>query len=277
MFIPHHVLVQAEQQPAPSRVLVVLHGIYGRGGNWRAFARKLCERRPDWGVLLVDLRMHGSSHGAPAPHSVQACAEDVLALLEGGEARATEYAILGHSFGGKVALDMRRIAREQDRSLGDLWIIDSSPSSRPGAMGDPANTVVAVLRTLGELPLHFAKRDDFVDAVVERGYPRGLALWLAMNLSPTEAGYQNTLSVDAMTQLLRDYFDRDLWSELEAGGKAIHFVRASKGSTITPEDERRLQTLAADAPVHVYELPGSHWLHVDALEELVALVAGGLP
>ena len=40
----------------PARWLLLTHGIYGAGSNWRGIARKLVERRPDWGVVLVDLR-----------------------------------------------------------------------------------------------------------------------------------------------------------------------------------------------------------------------------
>ena len=41
------------------RRLLITHGIYGSGANWRAIARKVTEQRRDWGVVLVDLRGHG--------------------------------------------------------------------------------------------------------------------------------------------------------------------------------------------------------------------------
>src|SRR4051812_24710793 len=47
----------------PERWLLVLHGIYGAGRNWGSIARRLVEARPEWGAVLVDLRMHGQSRG----------------------------------------------------------------------------------------------------------------------------------------------------------------------------------------------------------------------
>ena len=43
----------------PERWLLVLHGIYGSGRNWGSIARRLVDARPEWGVLLVDLRLLG--------------------------------------------------------------------------------------------------------------------------------------------------------------------------------------------------------------------------
>ena len=40
----------------PKMWLLMLHGIYGSGRNWGTIARRLVEARPEWGVLLVDLR-----------------------------------------------------------------------------------------------------------------------------------------------------------------------------------------------------------------------------
>src|SRR5690349_9989101 len=85
------------------------HGIFGSGGNWRSIARKLVERRPRWGAVLVDLRGHGRSESGDPPHTVEAAAADLRALDQKlwGEGRAVR-AALGHSLGGKVVLALRR-------------------------------------------------------------------------------------------------------------------------------------------------------------------------
>src|SRR5690349_11504323 len=113
--------------------MLVLHGIYGQGGNWRTFARRLVERRPEWGCALVDLRMHGKSQGAPPPHSLAAAAADVAALAAELGARA----IAGHSFGGKVTLAVLAGGTRVDQA----WVLDASPSARPGALDEPDNSV----------------------------------------------------------------------------------------------------------------------------------------
>src|SRR5688572_17676276 len=82
---------------APERWLLMLHGIYGSGRNWGTIARRLVEARPEWGVLLVDLRNHGGSQGFPPPHTLQASAADVDRLVEALDFHGA--AVLGHSFG----------------------------------------------------------------------------------------------------------------------------------------------------------------------------------
>jgi len=81
-FLPHHVLIPAAQEASagPAQWMLVLHGILGSGGNWRSFARRVAEACPSWGFVLVDLRMHGLSQGAPPPHTVESAARDLVRL-----------------------------------------------------------------------------------------------------------------------------------------------------------------------------------------------------
>lgn len=269
MFLPHHSTVISESETAPSKWMIMMHGIYGRGGNWRTVARKVVGLRPDWGILLVDLRMHGKSQAAPSPHTLASCASDVLALIDQQREQGRNVgSILGHSFGGKVALEMRL----QRPNLGPLWLIDSAPGARSGAMDDSKNTVVSVLKMLRQLPKTFADRDAFVSAVKSYGFGP-IAQWLAMNLEACPEGYRNSLDPAAMTELLEDYFARDLWPAITASSTTVHVAAATRGSSISEADRARL----AEAPqVKLHHVEGGHWLHVDALVPLVELVAASL-
>ncbi len=270
MFLPHFSAVQSDTASPPSRWLVVLHGIYGRGGNWRRVARALTTMRPQWGVLLVDLRMHGRSMHAPPPHTVAACASDVLSLID-AQAKEGRQAcsIMGHSFGGKVALEVF----SQRTDLDGLWLIDSSPSKRLGAMSDPANTVVSVLRMLAALETHFSSRPAFVREVTQRGFSLPLAQWLAMNLEAEGSRYRMTLDPYAMESLLIDYFSTDLWPAVESSTRPIHVAVATTRSAISALDRQRF---LGSSQVCVHDVEGGHWLHVDALNTLVELIAATL-
>src|SRR4051812_7754159 len=115
------------------------HGIFGAGSNWRGIARKINERRPEWGIVLVDLRLHGRSEAGTPPHTLAACADDLLPVI----AEHDITAIAGHSFGGKVVLATRGLA---PAGLRQTWVLDASPSTRTGAETDPHNnSVVQVL------------------------------------------------------------------------------------------------------------------------------------
>jgi pimeloyl-ACP methyl ester carboxylesterase len=250
--------------------MLVLHGLLGSGANWRSFARRLAPARPAWGFLLVDLRMHGQSQGAPPPHTVAACADDLVRLVE--RLALPISGVLGHSFGGKVALAYtERAGRELDQA----WILDATP----GAQRRAAETK-AVLRTLRDVPQPLPSRERFVEIVMDHGHPRGIGDWLAMNLRPSEDGFRLRLDLDAVEALLDDYLSVDLWPVLEraAGARDFHVVVAGRSDAFDDADRARLAALAAREPrVHAHLVEGAgHWVHVDAPDALFELLAGAL-
>lgn len=258
----------ARSDRAPERWLALTHGIYGAGSNWRSIARKLNARRPEWGVVLVDLRQHGRSEPGEPPHTIAACADDLRALV--GELGGV-HAIAGHSFGGKVALAARPLVE-----VAQTWVLDASPSPRRGAAGDPGNTVMRVLDLMERSPRTWAKRDDFVAVVVDAGHDVGLARWLAMNLVPDPAGaLVLRLDLAALRQMLADYYATDLWDVLEAPGSPVEVVVADQSSTLSAADRGRLA--AAPPHVHVHHVTAGHWLHIDAPALVVDLFAAHLP
>lgn len=252
----------------PARWLVMTHGIYGAGSNWRGIARKVNERRPEWGIVLVDLRQHGRSEPGDPPHTIAACAEDLRALIaELGEVEA----IAGHSFGGKVVLETRGLV-----ALRQTWVLDASPSARPDAMTDPDNTVLQVLALMERLPRTWARREEFVAAVMAEGHEVGLAQWLAMNLVAGDTGtLVLRLDVGALREMLADYYTRDLWDAVELDRGALELVLADRSTTVSEADRRRLEH--APPHVHVHHLDAGHWLHIDAAAAVVDLFTRHLP
>lgn len=253
------------------RWLLVTHGIYGSGANWRGIARKLVAARPDWGVVLVDLRQHGRSEPGEPPHDLGACADDVRALVD--EVPGIE-ALAGHSFGGKVVLAARALVPPRIRQI---WVLDASPSARPGAEDDPDNTVARVLALMEALPKTWAKREDFVAALVAEGHALSLAQWLAMNLVANGDAFTLRLDLGALRAMLRDYNAKDLWDvafDARLPGE-VEIVIAEKSATISEADRRRLAT--APPHVHVHRIDAGHWLHIDAPANVVELLASTLP
>jgi len=268
----HHETVShgAAAAPAPSRWLLLTHGFLGSGGNWRGIARKLVDRRPDWGVVLVDLRQHGRSEPGDGVPTLDACAHDLLTLWS----EFAIAAIAGHSFGGKVVLATRALA---PMTLRQTWMLDASPSSHPDLRRDPANTVVRVLAELERLPKTWAKREDFVAAVVADGFEQTFAQWLAMNIVPQPTGgYALRLDLAAMRAMLDDYYARDLWKQLVAPEPGdVELVIATRKSAVSEDDQLQLE--GAPAHVHVHHVASGHWLNLDAPEAVLGLFADLLP
>jgi pimeloyl-ACP methyl ester carboxylesterase len=249
--------------------MLMLHGILGSGANWRGFARRLAAACPAWGFVLVDLRMHGQSQGAVPPHTIEAAADDLARL--GVSLQLPLAGVLGHSFGGKVA-----VAFVQRRELEQAWVLDASPGASPGrrSMAD------AVIRALRGLPASFGSREDFLERIVAEGYARSLAEWLAMNLRRTGDQLRFGLDLDAMAALLESYRRADLWPVLERGDGArrFHVVVAGRSDAFDANDRARLAEVAARQPrVRAHRIEGAgHWVHVDAPDALFELVRAEL-
>jgi esterase len=79
--------------------LLIAHGLYGSGRNWGVIARRLSEQR---NVVAVDMRNHGDS-----PREVTQSYPDMAAdLVEVIENLGAPVDLLGHSMGGKAAMQL---------------------------------------------------------------------------------------------------------------------------------------------------------------------------
>ena len=254
----------------PDRWVLFLHGFLGAGRNWASIGRGLVRARPDWGVVLVDLRLHGDSSGFAPPHTVAASAADVndLALALGGR----ENVLAGHSFGGKVAL---AAARSPGQGLRQVWVLDSTPD--PGRTQAGADRLLALI---GRLPDRFDDRRDAVAAIRGAGFDPVIAEWVATNLGRTVDGYRWRFDVTALELLLADFYREDLWPVVERPppGVELVFVRASRATILTDPAADRISRLEADGePVRLLDLEGGHWLNMTNPEGLLALLVRGLP
>lgn len=249
----------------PDRWIVFLHGVFGAGRNWRSVARRLVQARPEWGALLVDLRLHGGSQAFAPPHTLAAAVADVRALVDALGLPAP--AILGHSFGGKVAL---LYARDHGAGLEQVWLIDSTPAS-----GVPGGSAWRMLEALRRVPSTFPTRDAAVRAIEAEGFETGVAQWVSTNLEPAEGGLRWRLDLDGIEALLRDFYRTDLWGVLEdpPGAAHIHVVKAIDSSLLAEDACARIEQIARrTGRVHLHRLAGGHWLNADNPDGVVELL-----
>lgn len=252
------------------RLAVICHGILGAGTNWRSFARKLAAQTPEWRYLLVDLRNHGRSQGQPGPHSVTACAQDVADTA----GSAPVEAIIGHSFGGKVAL---AFARDHHSYLEHCWVLDSPPG--PLTQGIQDSEVAAVMQALRAVPQPLKNRRQLVELLSGLGFSTTLSQWMTTNLRSTTVGLVWRFNLDGAQEMLRDYFAQDFWPLLRNApdGTDIHIVQADQAERWTPGDVQQLADLPSSAAVTHHLLANSgHWVHVDNPAGLMALLVPSL-
>ena len=257
-----------------TRQLLMLHGIYGRGRNWLAIARALVERRPDWSCWLADMRHHGDAHGSDAAGTLDALAADVE-TWSAAQGVAVD-AVLGHSFGGKVALAYA--ARQATRPL-QVWVIDSTPAAK--AASGSAWDMLGVVRSLPET---FRSRQEAIAGIEAGGFSTDVAQWMSTNLMHEAGAYRWKLDFDVMERLLEEFFETSLWSALDPGapGHDVHVLKASESSVIAPDVVARLSDLEAsavpgNARVHLHVRDGGHWIHAESPQVVVELLAEHLP
>ena len=232
--------------------IFICHGILGSGSNWRTFARLLQSAHPNRGIALIDLRNHGSSPAGQPPHTIEACANDLIELTaELGVPKI----IIGHSFGGKVALCYAHKTRPLQ-----AWILDSPPGTLAEKPTDQSQ-VLEVIEALAKVPLPLQHRRDLVDILTQQGFTKAIAQWLTTNLKRGADGFIFRFSLPVIRELINDYFGYDGWPILEQPKSDIHVVRAQDSDRWSTHSLARLATLDRQQ-VHVLPQAG-HWVHVD--------------
>lgn len=247
-----------ERTGQAQKTLLFVHGILGSGANLRGIATRIVDNDPSWAAALVDLRGHGRSPLLAPPHTLAACAADLCAL-ESGLPHPVQ-GIVGHSFGGKVALAYHGLRP----ALSRVAILDSAPFARPERTGSEQTT--AVLEMLGEAPAQFANREAFCQFVTGHGHTRAIAEWLAMNLQRNDGAVQLRSDLSQIQALLDDYFSQELWPILDSSAAATAIVIGGRSRVWGTAEIERAQALAQRSAgrVQVHVLPSAdHWVHVD--------------
>lgn len=261
---------QAHDQPALT--VWVLHGILGSKQNWTRFSQRLHEAHPELLIRAFDLRCHGDSEGFSAPHTVRGCAQDLIteaALLGAPDV------LIGHSFGGKVALAYGAKVAAQGAPLKALWTLDSplEASPRPGH-----GEVAQVIETCARLPMPQPSRRALSQALTHQGLSLGIAQWMTTNLKPSpQGGFEWRFDITGIQELMRDYWRLDAWALLGVISQRtrLYLLRAEHGMRWSEASAERLAQVAPHANSPVLSNSG-HWVHIDQPEALLELISASL-
>ncbi|MEE2644568.1 MAG: alpha/beta hydrolase [Myxococcota bacterium] len=250
----------------------ILHGIMGSRKNWGRFARQLSERLSGWRVRSIDLRCHGESNELPPPHSLDACVSDLIMATADWE---RPHAIIGHSFGGKVAL---LFAARSPHPLEVVWSLDSPLSASPSAT-QSGSEILNVLEACEQLPEVVSSRREVVDHFVSAGLSEGIGMWMTTNLTRSQEGFSLRLDIGGVRALLNDYGRVDGWSLLDQtlsrGETRVELLYASRGGRWSQGEIDRVSTLSGALSLHRLADAG-HWVHIDQPEALLRLISASL-
>lgn len=236
--------------------LLILHGLFGTLDNWQTLAKRLAEH---YNVFLVDLRNHGRS-----PHSEQhdydAMADDVLRLVD--DLQIPTPAIMGHSMGGKVAMNY---ALKHPTHITKLIVVDIAPKAYPPHHDEIIDALKSVdlstVTSRGDVDAQLAKTisQESVRLFLMKNLYRkeDNTFGWRMNLAAIDKNYENVAASVASDVPFK---------------KSTLFIKGGRSRYILPEDVygsiEHLFTL-----VEVETIPNAgHWVHAEAPNEVYGLV-----
>ncbi|MEW2289289.1 alpha/beta hydrolase [Streptomyces sp. NPDC047841] len=108
-----------DHRPGTGPTLVLLHYWGGSARTWDLVVDRLAGRD----VVTVDFRGWSRSSALPGPYTLGQLADDTLAVIE--DAGVTDYVLVGHSMGGKVA---QLVAATRPAGLRGVVLVGSGPA-----------------------------------------------------------------------------------------------------------------------------------------------------
>ena len=257
----------------------------------------------------MDLRGHGNSfqrkeETTPTENeasSFQDCAQDVHhTLVDFDKEKAPSTNVLvGHSFGGRVALEYAASFVDsgnptidaKDKNLKALWLLDTVP----GEANESVDKVLAIITNVLEerKKVNANQNDqeltkkDMVQVLTNPPHNMDLptAQWLAMSYDEKNGnnfGFDN----DFVTRLKPEFATQDFMGHLRQilesnSGKEestmVHIVRGGKNTGWTIPILSALESLKKEFPstFHLHVLPSAgHNVHIDDLPGLLKLFSG---
>ena len=259
-----------QQYSDAGRPLLITHGLFGSQSNWGWHCKRLAER---FAVYGVDLRNHGQSpHGEDM--SYPAMARDMLALLD--HLQLERCSILGHSMGGKVAMQLALLEPER---VERMVVVDIAPTDYPeGNSGEHLHIIEAMERLdLAKLKSRTEAEELLAPDIPDEPTRKFIVTNLlrgedGMSKSSEPPGFRWRLNI----AVIRDAYDALRVKPQDINGKApiknpVLFVRGADSGYIRERNEAEIVALFPEARIETIENAG-HWVHAQQPEALLKTV-----
>ncbi|MDO8366691.1 MAG: alpha/beta fold hydrolase, partial [Saprospiraceae bacterium] len=219
--------------------------------NWQTIAKGLSDKHL---VVTPDLRNHGRSPHVPS-HTYPEMAEDLRVFME--EKWMFHAAVIGHSMGGKVAM---QLALTHPDMVEKLVVVDMEP----GQADDNHSGIIQAL--LGLDLSKITQRSEAESYLAERITDVGTRQFLLKNITREDDG---TFSWKMNLPVLWKHFD-DILAPVtgEPFQKPTLFVRGSRSNYIKDSDWAQVKILFPNAELVTIEDAG-HWVHAEKPKELL--------
>ncbi|MGI1680096.1 MAG: alpha/beta fold hydrolase [Cellvibrionaceae bacterium] len=227
--------------------LIMLHGMFGSFENLGAIARILQDH---FTLYRVDLRNHGRSPHAETM-SFPEMANDVFELMENQQLESAN--ILGHSLGGKVAM---QLAFDHPEKVKKIVVLDIAPVAYPSHHN-------AILDGLKNINPASAKSRKEVDEKLKNYVDEpGVRQFILKNLERNETKeFFWRLNVSAVINCY-DGLREAVGDNDSACEKDILFLKGEKSNYIHKKNHEEIFRKFSNAKIETIA-EASHWLHAE--------------
>ncbi len=246
--------IQQGQPQGSAPAVILLHGLFGSLSNLTSVAKALSD---DFCVYQLDLRNHGRS-----PHndnmSYPDMANDIIEFMDDHHIQQAH--ILGHSMGGKVAM---QVALNHPERLLKLIVADIAPVT----YAQHHNPALDGLQALSQTKLESRRQADEILAQCITEQP--VRAFLLKNLYREPSGlYKLRLNLSA---ILNHYESvRETLTGKAFNGPTL-FIKGSESAYIQQKHKETILNLFPNAKIKVISGVG-HWLHSEKPETFNRLV-----
>ena len=229
--------------------LFILHGLFGSLTNWNWHSKQFSEQ---FSVYGVDLRNHGESpHDDTLNYDVMA--QDVVHLFD--DLGIESACIIGHSMGGKVAMEL---ALRWPDYVNKLIVVDIAPVSYPNS-GDGHLDAIEGMNALKLNALKSrGEAESFLEKYIKDQVTRKFIL---TNLTSSEgAGFRWRLNLQSIKKNYAHLRDKPSTSGVFE--RPVLFVKGALSNYIRSDYEQETLRFFPNAKVKLI-MGAGHWLHAE--------------
>jgi len=233
--------------------LLIVHGLFGSGRNWRAIARNISSDRQ---VHVVDMRNHGESFWND-DNSYESMAEDLKEVISSLEGPVD---VLGHSMGGKASMVL---AINNPNLITKLLIVDIAPTQYK----HDQSMNISIMKNLPIADL--ARRSD-ADQILQKKLPNNsLRAFFLQSLIISSTGNTWQLNLDALEKNMDKIIG---FPEIKGrfNGMTL-FLKGELSDYISEQHLENINLLFPKNEIITIKNAG-HWVHAEATKDFLLVV-----